>query len=118
MARIRSLKPSIWTDERFIDLSRDARLLFLGIISHADDDGRLVGSGPALIGAIFPHDDISVRAVEKWRDELLAVGLVQVYTAGRGTYISLPKWSKHQRIQKPYASTLPTPPQKESHGAA
>lgn len=111
MARIRSLKPSFWTDERVIDCSRDARLLLVGMISHADDDGRLVGSAPALIGAIFPHDDMTVRQVERWRDELATVGLVTVYTAGRGTYICLPGWNKHQRIPKRYPSTLPQPPE-------
>lgn len=110
MARIRSVKPSIWTDERFIDLSRDARLLFLGMISHADDDGRLVASAPALIGAIFPHDDVTVRQVEKWRDETASSGLAVVYSVGRGTYVSLPGWYKHQRIQKRMPSTLPPPP--------
>jgi len=111
MARIRSLKPSFWTDERVIDCTRDARLLLLGMISHADDDGRLVGSGPALIGVVFPHDDVTVRQVERWRDELADVGLICVYAAGRGTYVSLPGWGKHQRIPKRYPSTLPTPPE-------
>lgn len=110
MARIRSIKPSIWTDERFIDLGRDARLLFLGMISHADDAGRLVASGAALIGAIFPHDEITPRQVEKWRDEIAAAGLITIYRAGRGTYSHLHGWSKHQRIQKPQPSTLPPPP--------
>jgi hypothetical protein len=114
MARIRSIKPSIWTDERFIDLSRDARLLLIGMISHADDAGRLVASGAALIGAVYPHDDLSVRQVEKWRDELAASGLIVTYKAGRGTYAALPKWRKHQRIQKAQPSTLPRPPG-ESH---
>jgi hypothetical protein len=110
MARIRSIKPSVWTDERFIDLSRDARLLFLGMISHADDAGRLVASGAALIGAIYPHDNVTVRQVEKWRDELARSGLIVTYQAGRGTYAALPKWRRHQRIQKSQPSTLPPPP--------
>ncbi len=111
MARIRSLKPSVWTDERFIDLSRDARLLFIGMVSQADDDGRFVASGAALIGALFPHDDLSPKTVEKWRDEISATGLIQVYRHGRGTYAALPGWRKHQRIQKPQQSSLPAPPE-------
>jgi hypothetical protein len=113
MARIRSIKPSIWTDERFIDLGRDARLLFLGMISHADDAGRLVASGAALIGSVFPHDDIAPRLVEKWRDEIAATGLITVYRSGRGTYSHLHGWAKHQRIQKPQPSTLPPPPSRD-----
>jgi hypothetical protein len=113
MARIRSIKPSIWTDERFIDLGRDARLLLIGMISHADDAGRLVASGAALIGAVYPHDDITPRQVEKWRDQIAAAGLITVYRAGRGTYCHLHGWTKHQRIQKPQPSTLPSPPNRD-----
>lgn len=110
MARIRSLKPTIWTDSGFINLSRDARLLLIGMISHADDDGRLVGSASALIGSVFPHDDVTPKQVEKWRDEIAASGIAVVYTSGRGTYVALPNWRKHQRIQKSMQSTLPEPP--------
>lgn len=118
MPRIRSLKPSIWSDERFIDLKRDARLLCIGMISHADDDGRLVASGPALIGAIFPHDtDITVRQVERWRDQIADTGLIDVYAVGRGTYASFPNWRKHQRIQKRFPSVLPEPPGQMELGA-
>ncbi len=114
MARIRSIKPSIWTDERFIELSRDARLLFIGMVSHSDDAGRIVASGAALIGAVFPHDDLTPKQVEKWRDEIGKTGLILIYEAGRGTYAALPGWRRHQRIQKPQPSTLPPPPVTDS----
>lgn len=109
MARIRTLKPSIWTDERFIELGRDARLLFVGMISQADDEGRLVASGVALIGAIYPHDEVTIKQVEKWRDEIANVGLATVYRAGKGTFAALPGWKQHQYIQKKQKSTLPVP---------
>ncbi len=111
MARISTIKPSIWTDERFIDLSRDARLLCVGMISNADDDGRLVASGPALIGAIYPHDgDVSVKQVERWRDEIARTGMITLYRVGRAVYATFPNWTKHQYIQKKTRSTLPVPP--------
>lgn len=111
MARIRSLKPSIWTDERFIACSRDARLLFVGMISHADDEGRLVASSAALLGIVYPHDAVTTKQVEKWRDELASIGLVRLYTVGRGTYAALPGYGKHQRIPKRFPSVLPMPPE-------
>lgn len=110
MARIRSIKPSIWSDQRFVELSLNARLLCLGMISNADDDGRLIASGVSLIGAVFPHDDLSPKTVEKWRDEIAETGLVTVYRQGKGTYAAFPKWDRHQVIRKHLASTLPTPP--------
>lgn len=110
MARIRSIKPSIWSDQRFTNLTLNARLLCLGMISNADDDGRIIASGASLIGAIFPHDDLTTRAVEKWRDEISTTGLIVVYVQGKGTYAYFPKYAKHQLIRKHMASTLPKPP--------
>lgn len=110
MARIRSIKPSIWSDDRFVSLTHEARLLVIGMISQSDDEGRIIASGPALAGAVFPHDDISAKKVEKLRDEIARVGLIHVYTVGRGTYAYFPRWKRHQRIQKSQHSTLPAPP--------
>jgi len=110
MARIRSLKPSIWSDQRFIQLSLPARLLCVGMISNADDDGRIIASGVALLGAVFPHDDLPPRKVEAWRDEIAETGLITVYRVGRALYACFPRWTTHQRIQKRQPSPLPAPP--------
>ncbi len=109
MARIRSIKPTIWTDQRFISLSRDARLLCIGMISHADDEGRLVASAAKLAGDVFPADNLRPAQITAWRDEIAATGLVEVYTVGRVEYARFLKWSKHQRISKPQPSILPAP---------
>lgn len=42
--RIRSIKPEMWQDEDFGLLDPEAQLLFIGLISHADDHGRFKGS--------------------------------------------------------------------------
>lgn len=110
MARIRTIKPTIWTDHNFIELSREARLLLIGMITQADDDGRLIASASALIGAIYPHDNVTPKQVEKWRDEVARSGIVHLYTEGRGTYAVFPKWNSHQVINKRSKSTLPDPP--------
>lgn len=110
MARIRTIKPTIWTDDAFIELSHEARLLAIGMISHADDDGRLIASPSALIGAIYPHDNVTPKQVEKWRDEIAGSGMVTVYSEGRATYAAFPGWNKHQVINKRSKSTLPPPP--------
>ena len=41
MARIRTIKPEFWTDEKLAPLSPICRLTFLGLVSMADDAGRL-----------------------------------------------------------------------------
>lgn len=111
MARIRTVKPSIWTDERFIRLSRDARLLCIGMISHADDEGRLLATATRLAGDIFPADDLKPAQVLRWRAEVERTGMVRIYTVGGVEYAVFPRWKKHQRISKPQPSTLPGPEQ-------
>lgn len=56
MARIRTLKPSVWRDKAFCSVSRDARLLFIGLISNADDEGRFEADPELLRAAIYPRD--------------------------------------------------------------
>ncbi len=118
MPRIRTVKPYIWSDEAIGRVSRDARLLFVGMVTQADDDGRLVATASALIGAIYPYDDLSSKQVERWRDELQQAGLVVLYQVGRAVYASLVGFSKHQRIQKRQPSSLPAPPPDDDPGSA
>ncbi len=40
MARIRTTKPEFWSSAQIIELSRDARLLFIGMWNFCDDNGR------------------------------------------------------------------------------
>ena len=111
MPRIRSVKPSFWGDEKIAELSRDARLLFIGLVSLADDDGRFLASHQSIAGYIFPNDhDITHKKLSAWLDELAYQGLVTLYDKGRIRYGAIPKFRKHQRISHPQESTLPPPP--------
>lgn len=110
MPRIRTLKPSFWADEAVADLSRDARLLLIGLISSADDEGRFLASMSAVSGYIFPHDEIPHTKLRKWMDEIEAAGIVRFYSVNRREYGAFPNWNKHQKINRPQASALPAPP--------
>ena len=113
MARKRQIDPGIWTSEQFINLQDPwARLLFIGIFSNADDEGRLKASPAYLKTIVFPGDTVTVQQVLQWRDMLIGQGLIQVYANGTEPieYLSLPTWKKYQYISKPYPSKLPAPP--------
>lgn len=109
MARIRSIKPSFWTSSTTANLSRDARLLVIGLISFADDDGRFPASVNAINGYVFPHDDISPQRVKKWLNELVASGIVHTYQSNAVVYGCLPNWHEHQVINRYTPSTIPAP---------
>lgn len=109
-ARIRTIKPEFWQSENVARCSLLARLLFLGLVSNADDDGRLRGA-PAIVRAtVFPYDEITLDEVSRALDELSTRALAVLYTVDGDHYIALPGWHKHQRIDRPSKSTLPPPP--------
>lgn len=109
MARIRSLKPSFWSNQKIGKLSRDARLLAIGLISYADDEGRFLASPNALIGHVYPNDTVSLKQVARWRDALADVGLIELYEVDGFEYGRFPRWADHQRISHPFPSTFPEP---------
>lgn len=116
MARIRTIKPSIWSDDTFADLSRDARLLAIGLISMADDQGRFVASVAAVSGYVFPHDDLPPAAVKRWLAEIekKAANMVTFYAVDGRRYGAFRQWRTHQVINRASSSTLPPPPGEET----
>jgi hypothetical protein len=112
MARIRTIKPSIWGDAGVARVSRDARLLMVGLITMADDSGRFLGSPAAVTGHVFPNDCIQPSRVQKWLSELAKEDLIHLYRIDGIAYGCFLKWKRHQKISHPQPSALP-PPQEE-----
>lgn len=109
--RIRSIKPELWHDEAVGEVSRDARLLFIGLITMADDAGRLRFTAPAVLGHVFPYDDdVTAAKLRRWLDELLLHGLAATYDHDGREYVWLPGWRENQRINRVSPSKLPCPP--------
>ncbi len=103
--------PQIWRNEKFGSLPDAGRLLFIGIFSQADDDGRLKASPKFLKATIFPYDeDKTAEQVKKLRDQCADQGLIRVYTNGEVEYLDIPGWSEHQQIRKDRynSSSLPS----------
>ena len=110
--RIRSIKPEFWISESIGRLSRDARLLFIGLWSFADDSGRSRGAFAAISGALFPYDSDANKHLPRWISELEKEGMIKRYIAQDGnTYIEIPNWLKHQKIEKPSKSKFPAIPE-------
>lgn len=106
------IDPSFWTDEKLGSCSREERLLFMGLISNADDEGRLPGHPALLKATIFPYDtDVGPGEVAAWLGNLAAKGLVVTYEAGGEAVVWVKNFTKHQTIKKPTPSKLPPPPE-------
>lgn len=108
MARIRTLKPTIWESEQVADLPAEVQILFIGLITQADDEGRQKGSPQLVRSKVFPYADHSLQKIREWLQSLVDSDLIRWYTVGGKEFIELPTWSKHQRVSHPTESVLPS----------
>ena len=95
MARIRTLKPTIWESEQVAEVSLRARLTFIGLITQADDEGRLKGSPRRIKGKLFPYDETTAEEVDALLTELSQNELIIRFENGGKQYIELPTWHLH-----------------------
>lgn len=110
MPRIRTIKPEYWSDEKMAPLEPIVRLVFLGLISHADDAGRLIDSVRQLDGLIFPFTD---HTCAEALDILARLSRVVRYRSESGQpIIQIAGWEDHQRVDRPSKHVLPPPPPK------
>lgn len=112
MSRKRFIDPSMWQDASIAKMSHEERLLFVGMISVADDEGRLCASPSSLLGAIFPNDNghVTPRQVQSWRDGVASkCPNVVLYEHEGLAYISLKRWERYQKPSHASPSKLPKP---------
>lgn len=100
MAEWRRHYKKINRDKRYMKLSFGGRLMFRGLIDHADDEGFFEADSSELKAAIFPADTISVTDTLRYRDEVVQAGLAVVHLLGDEEYIELPKFQKHQQTRR------------------
>jgi hypothetical protein len=106
--RTRDLKPDFWTDEKVVQVSDAAKLLFQGLWNLADREGRLEDRPVAIGFKIRPWDPSAVPAL---LDELAAIGLIVRYEAKSVRVICVPTLPQHQRLHpKEMRSKLPPLP--------
>lgn len=108
--RIRTLKPEIWQDEEVGRLDHSERLLFIGLITMADDEGRLRALVPAIAGHVFPYDDSAAAKVKRWLKAIANTGLIVCYEHAGTPYVQIVGWAKHQKINRAQESKIPAPP--------
>lgn len=112
MARKRMIDPEFWQDEKLGECTRDERLLFMGLISNADDEGYGRANVKLVKSNIFPYDDdLKAKDIEKMLSSLMNKKLIIVYVVEGQDFYCLPNFTKHQVINKPTASKLPVLPQ-------
>lgn len=107
MASRRMIDPAFWQSESLMELDYRQRLLFIGLISNADDQGRLKGNPKLVKAMVFPFDDIAADEVEADLNELETVECIAIYRVGSKTCIQVLNWWSYQHPQWAYPSELP-----------
>ena len=91
----------IWASVQFSKLSNEAKLLYIGMITIADDQGKLNGSPAYLRGQIFPYEDtLSVAQMEKIIQEIKKQKIIHCYKVKGTDYIAHPNWTRYQKLRK------------------
>ena len=106
----RMVHSKIWESQQVESLKPLERLLYIGMITIADDEGRLRGDGEYLRRHLFYRDRIGPGKLKKMRNRIWEAGLIEVYTTKEGTFISHPKWNKYQTLEKRRCKPSDFPP--------
>jgi hypothetical protein len=106
VARIRTIKPCFFLDERLSALSAETQLLAAGLLCYADDEGYF-NANPKLVGAaIFATRELPV-SVHDMLTELCNVGYIELGSCADGrTYGRIVNFLTHQRINRPTQSVI------------
>lgn len=95
--RIRSVKPSFWTDATMAGLSIGARLTYIGLWNLADDDGWMPWSIREMGATIYPYESPGRRErnLLKWTKELYEAERIRPLVCG---HAYIPTFSDHQHL--------------------
>jgi hypothetical protein len=106
MARSRTIKPSFFENEDLAECSAFARLLFIGLWTICDREGRLEYRPKRIKSQVFPYEEVSVPDL---LSELAERGFIQLYPASKPRFIAVVNFVKHQRPHpKETPSELPS----------
>jgi len=104
------IDPAIWEDEEFGKLSMAGKVLFIGLFSNADDEGRIRANTAYIKSTIFMYDTTDIQTIELLLVEVTkTMKSVRLYEVDGKQYIQLLNWNEYQKQHKDriQSSTLP-----------
>lgn len=100
MARNRMIKPEFWSSDPLMKVSRDSRLIFIGIWNFCDDYGFCLNSNRSLLGDIFPYDEtVTETKLRTWINELIEQKLLIPVDYKTKKLLFVKGWGEHQTVQ-------------------
>ncbi len=105
MARNRMIKPEFWEDEKVGEMSFGARLLFIGSLNYADDEGYIRWNPEYINSSIFIYDKLSKNKIKSFMKELENLKIVEVFETKAHFFVAkIKNFKKHQKISHPQAT--------------
>ncbi len=96
MARTRSIKPGFFDNEILGDLQPLTRLLFIGLWTIADREGRLEDKPRRIKKILLGYDDVDASEVDKMLQDLHDTEFISRYQVDEIPYILINNFTKHQ----------------------
>lgn len=93
MARARNIKPAFFLNDDLVELPFEYRLLFIGLWTLADREGRLEDRPKRIKMGVFPADNVDVDA---GLAELMKYGFIQRYEINGEKLVQILNFAKHQ----------------------
>lgn len=111
MARIRTIKPDALQHRKVGRLSDRAFRVWVGLLTQADDEGRLPCDPDQVKAWCFAyHGKVTTKQVEEAIQEIKSLGLLSLYGINGTRYAYFPSWKDHQKINHPSPALYPGPP--------
>lgn len=106
--RIRTIKPTFWDHPVISRQSDCTRLLAIGLLNLADDEGYFLADPILVRNAIRPFDEDSAN-VRRGLYELSKIGYIEISDGSElGSIGKIVKFEKHQRVDRPTTSKYKT----------
>jgi hypothetical protein len=110
MARIRSIKPEFNGSASVNRMSESAQLFMVKLLTECDDYGRIRWLPKKIAGNLYPRrDDVDAARINELVAELEREEIFFRYEVDGEQYGCFPRWSDHQRIDRPSRSDIPPP---------
>lgn len=107
MARSRNIKPGFFTNDELAECLPLARILFAGLWTIADKEGRLDDRPKKIKAMVLPFDDVDCDVLLQ---QLHNHKFINRYQVNGDSYIQVTNWKKHQNPHcKEAASEIPEP---------
>ncbi len=107
MARARNIKPGFFRNADLAELSVEARLLFVGLWTIADREGRLEDRPKQIKMEIYPADSFDIGEL---LSELAGTDMLERYEVGGKKFIQIVNFTKHQNPHKDERDSAIPPP--------